>query len=97
MVSSSISAYLTTAGENIDYYYNSGNVKQVAMNTEVAATSVTDLVSTNGEAEDSKVIFKLGSRNKTHNLKKKNDQKTNISKQYFLIINTKVLSSNTAR
>ncbi|XP_071177797.1 uncharacterized protein [Mytilus edulis] len=43
MVSSSISAYLTTAGENIDYYYNSGNVKQVAMNTEVAATSVTDL------------------------------------------------------
>lgn len=87
MVSSSISAYLTTAGGNIDYYYNSGNVKQVAMNTEVAATSVTDLVSTNGEAEDSKVIFKLGSRNKTNNLKKKTTKRrTSVNNTSLLLI-----------
>jgi hypothetical protein len=40
-----VAAYLTSSAENIDYYWKTGNVKQVAMNTEVASSSVTDLVS----------------------------------------------------
>ena len=42
---STVAAYLTSSVENIDYYWTTGNVKQVAMNTEVASSSVTDLVS----------------------------------------------------
>lgn len=41
----SVSAYLISAAEDIDYYLQSGNVKQVAMNSEVAGSSVHDLVS----------------------------------------------------
>ncbi|XP_076076045.1 uncharacterized protein LOC143046870 [Mytilus galloprovincialis] len=42
----SISSFLHSSVESVDYYWKTGNVKQVAMNAEVAGTPVTDLNTT---------------------------------------------------
>lgn len=40
----SVSHYLKSSSDNIEYYWEIGNIKQVALNTEVAATPIKDLV-----------------------------------------------------
>ncbi|CAC5383759.1 PKD1L2 [Mytilus coruscus] len=42
----SVSSFLYSSAESVDYYWKTGNVKQVAMNAEVAGTPVTDLYTT---------------------------------------------------
>ncbi|CAG2212910.1 PKD1L2 [Mytilus edulis] len=42
----SVSSFLHSAADSTDYYWKTGNVKQVAMNAEVAGTPVTDLNTT---------------------------------------------------
>ncbi|CAC5416734.1 PKD1L2 [Mytilus coruscus] len=42
----SVSSFLHSAADSVDYYWQTGNVKQVAMNAEVAGTPVTDLNTT---------------------------------------------------
>lgn len=42
--SDSVSTYIKQSNEDIDYYYSTGSFKQVAMNTEVAGATVTNLV-----------------------------------------------------
>ncbi|XP_052068761.1 uncharacterized protein LOC127708011 isoform X2 [Mytilus californianus] len=42
----SVSSFLYSSSESVDYYWKTGNVKQVAMNAEVAGTPVTDLNTT---------------------------------------------------
>ncbi|CAG2234855.1 PKD1L2 [Mytilus edulis] len=39
----SVSHYLKSSSDNIEYYWEIGNIKQVALNTEVAATPIKDL------------------------------------------------------
>lgn len=41
----SVNSYLTNSENTIDYYWKTGNIKQVAMNAEVAGMSVKELVS----------------------------------------------------
>ncbi|CAC5388020.1 PKD1L2 [Mytilus coruscus] len=42
----SVSSFLHSSAESVEYYWKTGNVKQVAMNAEVAGTPVTDLNTT---------------------------------------------------
>ena len=43
----SVSTFITNITDIVDYYWTSGNVKQVAMNVEVAGNPVEDLVGKN--------------------------------------------------